>query len=388
MRHMDEGRLQAWLDGPRGGLSEEERAQVAAHLETCAECAGLLEALRALDVEVEAALAGVAGDDEEIPDFGAVRARAGSLVPGDRRNGDGAGGSSSRGRRLAPAWAATILVALGAGWLWNEMTRTGLQPGLMRPGGEAVREAVEGADAPERADGVEIVPETGSALSPDISIPPPPEVSSSAEGVAERAGTEVVTNAPGARDEIAAGERRAASAPAGVPERSEVAAGAVSDEAASANLARADTPVARARVEAGPEWRVVTAEEAEAFAGFRPRLVPGLPVDSVSVMGVEVTVAVVRVVQRLEGGGRLVLLQTLAEVAPDVLVRGATRARGFSADFGAEPGVEPETDETGAARGTPVEVSRTEVLLEGAFRITALAAVPADSLQALVRRLR
>ena len=57
MRHMDEGLLQAWLDGPRAGLSEAERTAIAEHLAVCEACAARLEELRSTNEKARELLA-------------------------------------------------------------------------------------------------------------------------------------------------------------------------------------------------------------------------------------------------------------------------------------------------------------------------------------------
>lgn len=134
MQHMDEGLLQAWLDGPRAGLTDQERAAVRAHLDACPLCQERADALQAASERAVALLALAEGVDDEIPDFAAVLQRAEELngepstsepspqasSPAIPRSGPEAAVRARPwfGRRTA--WAASIMVALGAGWLANE----------------------------------------------------------------------------------------------------------------------------------------------------------------------------------------------------------------------------------------------------------------------------
>lgn len=114
MRHLDEGQLQAWLDGPRAGLSDEEREAVARHLDGCAECARRLEALEGESARAAALLGTpVPGG---APAFHDIVARAESVrtPPAPVR---------PVRRWRAVGWAASILVAAGAGWMANDLFR-------------------------------------------------------------------------------------------------------------------------------------------------------------------------------------------------------------------------------------------------------------------------
>jgi len=116
MPHMDEGLLQAWLDGVRGGLTEEERREVEAHLKGCERCSALLDELRAADHATRDLLGAVAAAEETTPDFSEVVARAGALRE--------AHAEPKAGRRFPLPWAASIVLAVGVGWMANEVART------------------------------------------------------------------------------------------------------------------------------------------------------------------------------------------------------------------------------------------------------------------------
>lgn len=151
MRHMDEGLLQAWLDVPRSGLSAEERAAVESHLAACPECAARAEAMRGETGRVAELLAS-ADMPGEIPEFAAVRDRAREL----------GGQVRTPGRRLARlGWAASVMVALGAGWIWNEMSG-GIGPSVLPAGGAGVLERAD--EAQEASEGT-----AGAARFEDVS---------------------------------------------------------------------------------------------------------------------------------------------------------------------------------------------------------------------------
>jgi len=96
MSHADDGTLHAYLDGQ---LSPVELAQLEAHLASCPACRGRLEEERALVERADALLAAAAPPERALPPFPAVRRR-----------------SPLRRFRLPLTWAATVLLAVGAGW--------------------------------------------------------------------------------------------------------------------------------------------------------------------------------------------------------------------------------------------------------------------------------
>jgi len=116
MPHIPEGQLHAWIDGAIPEGSEEGRT-VRLHLEACSDCAARLEDARALRDAAGEILESVIPRGSA-PPFEQIqqRARAGAGEPGP---------SASRSGRvrmgwLSPqrlGWAATIALALGAGWI-------------------------------------------------------------------------------------------------------------------------------------------------------------------------------------------------------------------------------------------------------------------------------
>lgn len=117
MQHVDEGVLHAYLDGaidslaaagalPRGVTP----AEVQAHLRSCADCRALLERERALRADAGAILQAAALDEVDVPPFPFEE-----VEPAARR----------RRRGLPVAWAASVVLALGAGWWGNAMLRDG-----------------------------------------------------------------------------------------------------------------------------------------------------------------------------------------------------------------------------------------------------------------------
>jgi hypothetical protein len=120
MSHVDEGTLHAWLDGGLQAMSAAGAlpagmtpADVELHLRACADCRALLEAERAVRERAGLVLRDAAAESIDVPPFEAVAAAA---------------GMRSRRSWLPLAWAASVLLALGAGW-WASDGRRAAEPG-------------------------------------------------------------------------------------------------------------------------------------------------------------------------------------------------------------------------------------------------------------------
>lgn len=135
MPHVDDGTLHALLDGALRAEEPERADEVETHLETCADCRARLqqaEELRGIASGIMASLDADA-DLPVSPDFGDVIARADSSLPGSRIPGSHEGRVQRQYRwTRGLAWAATVVVALGTGYLARDLT--GPEP--QRPGQE------------------------------------------------------------------------------------------------------------------------------------------------------------------------------------------------------------------------------------------------------------
>ena len=156
MRHVADGELHAWLDGALDQLGEARTREVREHLRTCGACREKLVLEEALRARADEVLALSAPAVDEAPPFEALLERA--------RTDEG---GRSGGRRLSRAarmgWAASVVVALGAGWIAREL---GLHP-LSTPDGvpstgapDRVTDAAPAAISPAGATGSE----AGSAV--------------------------------------------------------------------------------------------------------------------------------------------------------------------------------------------------------------------------------
>lgn len=138
MQHLDDGRLQAWLDRERSGMGAGEVRAIEEHLERCEQCASRAEESAALALRAGALLAGAARAARNAPDFGAVTTRSREL----RRT------RTSRVRWTATTWAASVALALGAGWITNDLYRSAQ---TARPVADAATESRAAGTAPATA---------------------------------------------------------------------------------------------------------------------------------------------------------------------------------------------------------------------------------------------
>ncbi|HSG48486.1 MAG TPA: zf-HC2 domain-containing protein [Longimicrobiales bacterium] len=115
MRHVDEGALHAWLDGELDALPPGEAAWIREHLESCGACALRLEEERRVRDAAEGILAAAPVDLSGLPSLEEMRARA------RRQAGSGAEAGGTRARARQMAWAASIVLAAGAGWMANAL---------------------------------------------------------------------------------------------------------------------------------------------------------------------------------------------------------------------------------------------------------------------------
>lgn len=168
MPHMDEGQLQAWLDHPRSGLPEAEREEIEAHVAACDRCADRLEELRAADAVTRDLVGSMGAAEPAMPDFAEVVERSRSLGARDEAS------ARPAVRRFPVRWAASIVLAVGVGWMANEVART--DPGVVAPPARSAAPVAEsseatpddGADAPG-ADREDASPEAGRVT--DVAAP-------------------------------------------------------------------------------------------------------------------------------------------------------------------------------------------------------------------------
>lgn len=167
MSHVDEGALNAYLDGALEEYPAAEAARVRAHLDVCAECRDRLEEERAVRDRASSIL-GVAAPPVDLPSLEELRSH---LRVRDRR----ARPTSTRLYRLG--WAASIVLALGVGWLVRG-ERVAPSAGTNRAA--SVEPTASAAERPGNGTGVEAAPAPADradavpAEASDAGVPSPP----------------------------------------------------------------------------------------------------------------------------------------------------------------------------------------------------------------------
>jgi hypothetical protein len=134
MSHVDEGLLHAYLDGAFDADAV-ERSDIETHLALCADCRVRLEDARRLRDDAQDVLAQLVPPASPAPAWSEiVEAHA-------QRSGSSPAGSVGPRRRrpfVPMAWAASLILALGAGWMARTMFMG--RPDLM-PAGSVLQEA-------------------------------------------------------------------------------------------------------------------------------------------------------------------------------------------------------------------------------------------------------
>jgi hypothetical protein len=161
MSHVDEGALHAYLDGALEEYPTGEARRIRAHLERCERCAEALTEARLIRDRAESILAAPELNVTPPPLEELKRiARSGA---GERR------ASTSWGRRQRIGWAASVVVALGIGWIVRGgMPLPNVGPGEGAPTAEAMR-------APD-ADVMRDEGENGAGALADAPSDGPPDV--------------------------------------------------------------------------------------------------------------------------------------------------------------------------------------------------------------------
>jgi hypothetical protein len=144
MSHVDEGLLHAWLDGAIPP-TDDPHDEISAHLALCADCRARLEGARLLKDRANGVLRSArSGMVVPAADFASVVARAAVRRRAEEQTADTVADSSAApvpaarqvvtGRRPAMplAWAASVALALAAGWLGRDLVFGGPDTGPER----------------------------------------------------------------------------------------------------------------------------------------------------------------------------------------------------------------------------------------------------------------
>ena len=115
MAHISEGLIHAYLDGALGPDGQLQWAAAEKHLEGCEECRERLDEARELRAKTGEILAGTQPAGAAGPGFAALAAEA-------EKRGRPVGGGAPWWRSTARlAWAASLVLAAGAGWIGHEL---------------------------------------------------------------------------------------------------------------------------------------------------------------------------------------------------------------------------------------------------------------------------
>lgn len=266
MPHVDDGILHAYLDGALGALADAgalpngaAAADIEAHFRACADCRARLEAERDVRERAGLVLRDAALPAVDMPPFDHIAARAGGLSsPYAKRR---------RRSSLPLAWAASLILALGAGLIAGVLLRQDERApdaaaGEPAPAGGARQDAALAAG--QDADPAE-PPSTTTAAADAASAPPRTEHAGGAAAGADRIA------ATGIREPAAAGRAAADAGAAELAAADAVAAeqdtrGAVQEltgrAAARAALGSQPAPLGQPALDAGITHRPLSSRVA------------------------------------------------------------------------------------------------------------------------------
>ena len=383
MSHATDGELHAYLDGGLASIDPARADRLKTHLEGCSDCTARLEDTRALRARAGEILADA--EPVEVPPFEAIleRQAKGSEGPSDA---DARTPIRIRQSRPPLAWAASVAVALGAGWLGHAVWSG--TPSTDHLAERPTAEELAAAGSLDRVAGREADPRGqvrledrvgGRADEQEANVEPKaqpteapePSIDARARRIAEAEEGNETRRALQKTARDAPVEARLANREAAVDVRQEGAGRAVA--VAPGDYFR-DAGALDARLLGGQvTWLPVSRMDAEHWIGGRVPVVSDLAPAELAISKLDET-RLVRVRQTLPGGERLELIQEALTTDGEVQMRELP-----SAAPAARAGFEAEADQ---AAGVLL------VLERDGFRITAHAPVAADSLQILLSRLR
>jgi hypothetical protein len=347
MSHIDEGALHAYLDGALEAYPAAEAARIREHLDACEACAARLEEERAVRGEAETILASSA-PVVQMPPLEELRTLA------EQRTAAASSRGLSRVNRWG--WAASVVLALGTGWMLRGTIPTVISPPAVQedaaepsvatpaPDAQAVetqtRQAGEQAEGPTRGAGEVVEGAAAPVVQEVVDVPVTPggaaerEDAAADEDVGVDAAAKLVQPDPAEARTMPAAPPPATSPSAAVAVTAEEAAPRreqrVLVDSAGRDAARfraersapenpeeprageALTLRSRTATEAGPPqiWRVerdpAVLEDVTLMAGAPAAfLVPGLEVIDVAYLEDVEIPGVIRVRQRTEQGDTL-----------------------------------------------------------------------------------
>lgn len=173
MSHVDDGILHAYLDGALDALSDAGElpdgttaADVVSHLGTCADCRARLQREREIREGAGLVMADLPLPGAGVPELPALTASR-----------------ARRSRGVALGWAASVVLAVGAGWIGSEVWRADSGPLPLERSGSTFPEsaAFESAEAGKASDATAPVQASDDMASNSM---PPAEPQSASAGIA------------------------------------------------------------------------------------------------------------------------------------------------------------------------------------------------------------
>lgn len=408
MSHLTDGQIHAYLDGSVEALDGATLVEARSHIADCDDCSARLEAARLVRDEAVSLLGTAAPSSFSPPPFEELERRA-AREDSDTASETRTGRSSLSGRNAASgrllrrpgslAWAASLTVALTAGWLARGTVGTGTAD---RPAVVALSENIALQDKQEVST-LDQSADRDAAESLERSVVGDGVAELEEDGADRRRGDRA------AMDEVAtetAGEETAPTVDRLAPVAEEIDArrlemgnreqGAQPEpqfavepepQRAAAKMARPDVagrPSADLGAVEGPaDWQPVRREQAEALLGGALKTVEGLPVLSVYARAAGAAPEV-WTAQQLASGHQLNLRQT--PLGED---RFGDLEEGRNANERDEPAADPVSEmEARPQQEQQAYYETLESLLVDGFLIEARAPLSPDSLRALLSRLR
>jgi hypothetical protein len=399
MSHLTDGQLHAYLDGSVEALDGATLAEARSHIAACDDCSARLEAARLVRDEAVSLLGTAAPSSFSPPPFEELERRAalvGSI--GDNAGEPPSGGDSvsakptGAGRRSwrpgSLAWAASLAVALTAGWMARGTVGMGGDDARFRvalPSTEAPSDLNEGRGSrgvpPTEFPRGQAEPEEEGTDRPRVDRAAMDELATetSGEGVAPLADKQAPVEEGIAVRRLEAGNGD----PPSQPELQRALE--PGSERAAAKMAQSDVAglpsAGRGSVEGPSGWQPVGREQAEALLGGALKTVEGLPILSVyarsSGVAPEVWTA-----QQLASGHQLNLRQTPLRDS-----RFGDLEEAGAANEHDEPAADPASGIDARPQQQAYYETLQSLFIDG-FLIEATAPLTADSLRVLLSRLK
>jgi hypothetical protein len=334
MRHIPEDELHAYLDQ---GLSRTQCVEIESHLAACAVCQAQRDQIAALRDRTTALLARLAPPRRVPPAFESLRRRAAEEASYRRR------------RMYVGAWAASLIAAVGFGWMASAYSVPG---SVAAPAATPAPPPRQVAVSEAAADIRKPAPPVTSTPSRERSKPTPARSPDAPRVTAVRA----PADQKAAKDSIRAVML------------------AVLDPAPAVELTQLDSSPAGNIREFDGMWRSIPWDDARAEAGERVPHIDGLPVLKVQVQsGEQGKRSVMVVAQQLASGE---VIQTIEGPSSDVSQLLAQRS--MTSIDSLTPGM--TVGATSADHAMAIQ-------LGGGRMLAITGALPSDSLRAMIRRL-